>query len=124
MTRTVRLALLVAVGLLLVVGCQSAPGAPAATGPAGAVVISAGEITFDQASVTAPSGEAFTLWFENRVPVPHNVHVVAADGTSIARGEVFSGPASQELAVPALGAGTYTIVCDVHPGMTAELVAN
>ena len=72
----------------------------------------------------APAGEVFTIWFENKENVPHNVKVVDSAGALQGQaGEIFNGPAAQPLAVPALAAGTYSILCDVHPEMRSELVA-
>jgi len=70
------------------------------------VVVSAYNTAFEQQSVTAPSGVEFTIWFENRENVLHNVHVFSAPGASIAQGELFTGPGAQPLSVPALAAGT------------------
>lgn len=109
---------------LFVGACASAPAGPTATAPAGAVAVSANLSRFAPQSVTAPAGTAFQIWFNNLENVPHNVHVLDATGTSIARGEIFNGPAAQILDVPALNAATYRLVCDVHPDMTGSLVAN
>ena len=114
-------AALVALGL--VAGCQPAAGGPA-TPPPDAVVVSASASRFDQTSVQAPAGQAFTLWFDNREPVPHNVRVVDSAGTSVGATEVFNGPAGRPLAVDSLAAGTYTLLCDVHPDMRASLIAD
>ena len=78
---------------------------------------------FDQAVVTAPAATAFTIWFENRESVPHNVNVVDAGGTSLAKGDIFSGPAARPLDVPPLAPGNYRLICDVHPDMSAQLIA-
>ena len=37
------------------------------------------------------------------------------------KGEIFNGAATKTYQVPALGAGTYTFVCSVHPNMTGTL---
>jgi plastocyanin len=39
------------------------------------------------------------------------------------KGEIFAGVATKNYDVPALKAGTYTFVCDVHPAMTGTLTA-
>jgi plastocyanin len=108
---------------LAVSGCQSA-GPGIGTPPPGAIVVSANFSKFEQPSVQAPAGVAFVIWFENRENVPHNVHVVENSGANIALGEIFNGPAARPLDVPALAAGTYKLLCDVHPDMISELVAN
>ena len=80
---------------------------------------------FAPTSITAPADEPFQIWFTNLENVPHNVHVKDAAGATMgAAGEIFNGPGARALDVPALTAATYRVVCDVHPDMTAELVAN
>jgi plastocyanin len=102
----------------------SAPANPSASAPAGAVVITANANVFAPASVTAPAGQAFQIWFNNLENVPHNVRVVDAAGTTMGEpGEIFNGPAARTQDVPALTAATYRLLCDVHPEMTAQLVA-
>jgi len=111
-------ALIAAAGLA---GCSSAA---AETRPDGSVYVSAKDVAFVQASVEAPAGAAFQLYFENLDNVPHNVNVTGITGGSIAQGEVFTGPSGHTLDVPALPAGHYMLLCDVHPdSMRAELVA-
>ncbi len=112
-----------AAAVILLLGC--APSGPAAPSepPPGSVYISAANVEFEQQSVTAPAGEAFEIFFENREAVPHNVHVLAPDGTSVMQGEIFNGPSARLHPVPALAAGTYRVLCDVHPDMTLDLVA-
>jgi plastocyanin len=108
-----------AIVVAALVGCSS--GVPASTRAPNAVYVSAYALTFQQHNVAAPADAAFQIWFENRDSVPHNVNVVNSAGTSVARGEVFTGPSAQPLAVPSLPAGTYRLLCDVHPEMNSEL---
>ncbi len=116
-------ALVVAVVL---VGCSaSAPAGPAQTRPPGSLYLSARYEQFGEARVVAPADAPFQLWFDNLDVVPHNVHIVDAAGTSVAQSEVFTGPSGKVLNVPALAAGTYKLVCDIHPvSMRSELVVN
>lgn len=104
--------------------------APAASGgpggssaPAGATVqISAKNVAFEQQSVDAPADKPFTIAFSNNDPgVPHNIQILDSGGASQFKGAIFSGVATQNYAVPALKAGTYKFVCDVHPNMTGQL---
>jgi plastocyanin len=100
---------------------------PTASGnPAGTwIKITAGEIAFEQAAVSVAANQPFTVVFENRDAVPHNVAIFAGD-TGAERpleGTVFTGPATRWYAAPALAPGTYRFVCDVHPSMTGRLVA-
>ena len=104
-------------------GGGSASGAPATpAAPAADVTIVAEGITFTTADVTAPSGKQFTLAFENKDPsTPHNVDIKKADGSEAYKGAIFPGVATTVYQVPALAAGTYSFVCDVHANMTGTL---
>ena len=64
-----------------------------------------------------------TIALDNRDQVPHNVEIKDAAGTSLFKGEIFSGPAVKVYDVPALAAGQYTFVCTVHPNMTGTVTA-
>jgi cytochrome c oxidase subunit II len=99
------------------------PSAGASGAPSGAVVqISAKNIAFEQQTVEAPAGKAFTIAFANNDPnTPHNIDIMDSSGASAFKGQIFSGQATQNYAVPALKAGTYKFVCDVHPNMTGQL---
>lgn len=113
---------------LVAAGCSStAIGGeqpPASLDPASPTISAAG-IAFDTAALAVPANRAFTLVFENRENVPHNVSIYSDAARQDRRfeGEVFSGPATRWYPVPALAPGTYVFVCDVHPNMTGRLVA-
>ena len=49
--------------------------------------------------------------------MPHNIDIKDSAGTSVFKGEIFNGVAKKVYEVPALPAGSYTYVCDVHPSM-------
>ncbi len=95
---------------------------PAASAGPNAVHIVASNIAFTTQNVAAPAGTAFQIVFDNRDGAPHNVAILAADGSVVFTGDVFSGPAQRVYEVPALKAGTYHFRCDVHPDMTGTLV--
>ena len=79
-------------------------------------------IQFDTDHLEAPAGQAFVLEFDNNDPgVPHNVEIKDAKGSSMFKGQIITGPAKAAYQVPALAAGTYMFVCDVHPTMTGTL---
>jgi plastocyanin len=124
--RAARLAL--AAVALVIAGCGStALGGeqpPASLDPA-SPRISAEGIAFDTAALTVPANRAFTLVFENREAVPHNVSIYADAAHRDRRfeGVVFSGPTTRWYPVQALAPGTYIFVCDVHSNMTGSLVA-
>jgi plastocyanin len=85
-------------------------------------VLSAQNISFDKAEITAPPQQNFTIEFHNNdAGIPHNVEIKDASGASRFQGEIFNGPDTRQYAVPALDAGDYTFVCTVHPNMTGTL---
>lgn len=127
MRRTRRL-----VGAVLAVGLVAActgtdPGTrvpPASLDPA-SPAIAADELAFDREDLRVPADRPFVLAFENRESVPHNV-AVYPDATregALFQGEIFDGPATRWYRVPALAAGSYVFVCELHPSMTGRLVA-
>lgn len=90
----------------------------------GAVELSAADIAFDANVIQATAGEAFTITFTNNDTAPHNVSVYTEEGgEEIVLGEVIDGGATVEVEVPALDAGEYFFVCDIHPNeMTGSVV--
>ena len=105
------------------VGCGGAP-APLPTPPPGAVVVTTQGTAFVATPYTAPADTAFTLFFQNRDNEPHNLRVWNAAGASVYAGEIIQGPAAKVESVPALPAGTYRLTCDIHPGMSAQIMAS
>ena len=105
------------------------PSEPAPSGPAespGAelqvVEISAENVEFDTDELQVPAGEPFIIRFENKEAIPHNVSIF--DGTTpLFEGEIFTGPTTIDYQVPALEAGTYDFLCEVHPNMAGTVVA-
>ena len=108
-------------------GASAAPSdggssaAPSDSGAGGAVQISALNIAFEQTSVAAPADAPFTIHFNNKEAVPHNVDVKDSSGASKFKGDIVTGPKEVDYQVSALSAGDYTFVCDVHPNMTGTL---
>ncbi|HVA86675.1 MAG TPA: cupredoxin domain-containing protein, partial [Candidatus Saccharimonadales bacterium] len=77
---------------------------------------------FTETSVDAPAGQAFTIAFDNEdAGIPHNIEIKDASGASKFKGEIVTGVTTINYSIPALTAGTYTFVCDVHPNMTGTL---
>jgi plastocyanin len=100
----------------------SAPSTPPApAGPsAGATVldITARNIAFSPTDLTATADTPLTIHFDNEdAGVAHDVaiHRGAAGGESVFQGDTITGVASTDYDVPSLPAGTYTIICIVHP---------
>jgi len=124
----IAIATVLAAAALSACGSGAAPARtpPASGDPAGPwIAISAADIAFNQAAVSVASNQPFTIVFENREAVPHNVSLDAGAPDSERRfeGAVVNGPATRWYAVPALAPGTYRFVCDVHPSMTGRLTA-
>ena len=87
------------------------------------VTISALNIAFEQSSVNAPAGKAFTLLFDNKdASVQHDVFIKDSGGTDVFEGAIVTGPTQVTYNVPSLAAGTYTFFCSIHSNMTGTLV--
>ena len=101
-------------------------GGPAATtppAPAGTVLkVVAVAMKFDVKELSAPADAAFQIEFDNQdAGIPHNIEIKDAGGKTVFKGEIFNGAAVKTYDVPALGAGSYTFICTVHPNMTGTL---
>jgi plastocyanin len=120
-----------ALAIAVIVGCGGGGSAlgleqpPASLDPA-SPRLSAEGIAYDTAELAAPANEPFVIVFENREAVSHNVSIYADEGLGDRRfeGVLFGGPATRWYPVPALAAGTYRFVCDLHPTMAGRLVAS
>lgn len=99
------------------------PGGAPSDAPEADVRISAQNIAFLESAVDAPADKPFTIAFDNRENVPHNVAIRDGSGAELFTGEIFNGPAVRVYDVPALAAGAYAFVCSVHPNMTGTLTA-
>lgn len=122
------IALLAVAAAMLAAGCGSTAlgyDRPPASIDPNSPTIAADGVAFDRAELDVPANQPFILIFENREAVSHNVSI-HADGAQDRRfeGVLFGGPATRWYPVPALAAGTYTFVCDLHPNMTGRLVAS
>jgi mono/diheme cytochrome c family protein/plastocyanin len=108
-------------------GASSAPGASGA--PAASIDPNAPTVTltapvgaattgFDPTTLTAKANTPFTLVFDNQdTQAPHNVVISDPSGAAVPTGDTtfFQGPKKVSYAVPALKAGTYTFLSQVHP---------
>jgi plastocyanin len=100
-----------------------AASAPAASAPAGdAITVSAKDLKFSTASITAPADEPFQIVFDNQESAPHNVAIKDASGTVAFKGEIVTST-TITYDVPALAAGAYEFFCEVHPDMKGTLTA-
>jgi plastocyanin len=89
----------------------------------GMVEISADNTAFDASVIEAPAGKAFTISFTNNESAQHNVAVYTEEGgDEIVIGEYIGEGVTTEVQVPALDAGEYFFVCDIHPEMNGTVV--
>lgn len=102
-------------------GGSPAPGAsidPNAPTVKVAAPVGAATAGFDPTTLEAKADTAFTLVFDNQDnTAPHNVVIEDPSGAPVAMGDTsfFTGPKEKSYAVPALKAGTYAFICQVHP---------
>jgi plastocyanin len=104
-------------------GSAAPSGSAGASGGTADVTISALNIAFEQSSVDAPAGKAFTLLFDNKdASVQHDIWIKDASGTAVFQGAITTGVSQTIYNVPALPAGTYTFNCSIHTNMTGSMV--
>jgi cytochrome c oxidase subunit II len=98
-------------------------GAVSSAAPTGTTVdLGAKNVAYTTGALQAPAGAAFTIRFKNDdAGIPHNVEIKDASGAQVFKGDIITGVANIDYAVPALAAGTYTFACTVHPNMTGTL---
>jgi plastocyanin len=114
------------IGLSTALGaCSSAaathPGA-APSADANAIQLSAKDLKFSAAAISAPANRPFEIAFNNQDGAPHNVAIYDSSFSTKAFGEdPVSGPKQVVYNVKALPAGTYGFRCDVHPDMEGTL---
>jgi plastocyanin len=98
-----------------------ASGSPAASGGTGLTIVApvgASTSGFDTNRLEAEAGIPFTVTFDNQdTGVPHNFVITRPDGTKVDIGDTafFNGVAEKTYNVPALDAGEYPFLCEVHP---------
>jgi plastocyanin len=81
---------------------------------------------FDPKTLEGPANTPFTVVFDNEDATtgPHNWVLKDSAGAKIDIGDTsfFTGPAKKEFQIPALAAGDYPFLCEVHPAaMTGTL---
>ena len=103
-------------------GTTAAPAAPAGSVDPNAIVVTAKDLQFSPTEVSAPADAAFEIVFDNQESAPHNIKISDSTGA-----EVFKGPVDSNKQivnnVPALAAGTYPFICEVHPDMKGTITA-
>ena len=107
-------------------GASAAPGtqdpAPAGSPSGDVIAVTAMDMKFVETSVDVKAGSAFAVAFDNHDSAPHNIRISDASGAKVFSGDIVS---SQKVTyqVPALAAGTYSFICDVHPDMKGTITA-
>jgi plastocyanin len=102
-------------------GASPSAGASGGTGETLTVTAAVGAATagFDPKTLEAAADTPFTLVFDNQDnQTPHNLVLKNPDGSKVAiSGDTafFTGPGERTHEVPALDAGDYQYVCEVHP---------
>lgn len=89
------------------------------------VSIVAEDTKFDKSCLAAPANQAFTLSYDNRDAIAHNIVFLESHTATdvMFRADIFTGPKASKFNVDALGPGTYAFHCEVHPSvMTGTLV--
>jgi cytochrome c oxidase subunit 2 len=80
------------------------------------VELSATGVEFGTEELEVPAGVPFILRFEITDGQNHNVAILPpGGGDPLFTGEIFQGPDVREYIIPALAAGEYQFICDVHP---------
>jgi plastocyanin len=103
------------------VGQSQAP-VPAGSPSGNVVPITAKDIKFVQTSVNVKAGSAFSVAFDNQDGAPHNIRITDASGNKVFSGDIVTNQ-KVTYQVPALAAGTYTFICEVHPDMKGTITA-
>ncbi|HUP55290.1 MAG TPA: cupredoxin domain-containing protein [Methylomirabilota bacterium] len=107
-------------------GGSAAPSGGASAAPSGGAAgltvsapVGASTAGFDPKELETAAGTAFALTFDNQDnQAPHNLVLQKPDGSAVAvQGDTafFTGPGERTYQVPALTAGDYSYVCQVHP---------
>ncbi len=97
------------------------PSAPAGASTGDATIV-AKDITFQQPQVAVKAGAPLAVVFVNQDSAPHNIKISDAAGKEVFKGDIVSN-ATVTYQVPALAAGTYTFMCEVHPDMKGTITA-
>ena len=120
-----RLTLILGLGALAAVlaacsGSSAGTAAPAGSVDPNAIVVTAKDLKFSPTEVTAPADVPFEIVFDNQEGVPHNMAISDSTGTNVFKGEIVSGQ-QVTYSVPALAAGAYPFICEVHPDMKGAI---
>ncbi len=110
---------------IVLAACAGAAPAPAmrpVAADGSAVSITASHMQFVERDVAVPAGLAFTIEFDNQDGEPHNIAISDASRASVFKGEIVSAT-TISYSVPALAAGRYAFICEVHTDMRGSMTA-
>ncbi|MCK9519703.1 MAG: cupredoxin domain-containing protein, partial [Dehalococcoidia bacterium] len=98
-------------------------------GAAEGTVVTANNMKFDTNRIEATAGEEFTLTFENKDSVMHNISFYTDSSASEilapgAEGEIIRSDESATMTFTPPAPGTYFFHCDLHPDMKGDFVVN
>lgn len=82
--------------------------------------IVADDASFDASVIELTAGRPSTLRFRNEDSMPHNIVISPEGGEPVFDGEVIEG-GSVTYRIPALEAGDYEFVCELHSNMTGTV---
>lgn len=102
-------------------GGENASCTPSGT----AVSVVASGTKFNSDCIAAPANQQFTLTYENKDPLGHNIVFLESHTATqvMFRADIFQGPATKTFTVGPFKAGTYAFHCEVHPNvMTGTFV--
>jgi plastocyanin len=103
-------------------GTTAAPASPAEPADPNAIVVTAKDLKFSPTEVTAPADTPFVIVLDNQESAPHNIKISDSTGAEVFKGEIASNQKVNNN-VPALAAGTYPFICEVHPDMKGTITA-
>jgi len=89
----------------------------ACTASGNQVSVSSDNIKYDRSCLAVPANQDFTINFDNKEGLPHNVVILKEKTSSdpLFSGDIITGPKKVSYQVKALAAGTYRFNCSVHP---------
>jgi plastocyanin len=110
---------------VLAAACSTGAAPSVSSGPVDPntpVVVAQGS-KFAPSTVTVTAGKVFTLRFDNKDGVPHNLAVYkdSSASTKVSIGQIVTSSTADQQ-VPALERGEYFFRCDVHHEMTGTIV--
>jgi plastocyanin len=122
-----RLTLILGLGALAAVlaACSGSPAgtaAPAGSVDPNAIVVTAKDLTVSPTEVSAPADTPFEIVLDNQESAPHNIKISDSTGAEVFKGEIVTNQ-KVTYQVPALAAGAYPFICEVHPDMKGTVTA-